>query len=352
MRAAVIRDWQLRVDDIAAPTPGAGQVLTKVLACGICGSDLHLLAHGREQRALGETLNVGLVAEPITMQMFVPERDMVMGHEFCCEVIEIGHGVSNLAVGDIIVSMPLAFDESGLHGIGFSNTYNGGYAEMMVLNEMMGIKVPAGLAPELAALTEPLAVGVHAVAKSRITVGESAIVLGLGPVGLACIAELKMRGIGPVVAADYSPRRRALAVALGADVVVDPRDTTAIDAWRKIDGIRALVIFEAVGVPGMINEAMRVAPRNTRILVVGVCMQPDHIHPMLGIKGELNIQFALGYEPGEFASALCAIAEGKVDLSAWITGTVDIDGVPQAFSDLANPEAHAKILVKPGATNQ
>ena len=347
MRAAVIRDWQLRVDDIDEPTPGPGQVLTKVLACGICGSDLHLLQHGREQRALAEKFSEGLAPEPVSMQMFVPERDMVMGHEFCCEVVELGQGVSNLAVGDVIVSMPVAFDHTGLHGIGFSNTYNGGYAEMMVLNEMMGIKVPAGLPPELASLTEPLAVGVHAVAKSRITTGESAIVIGLGPVGLACIAELKMRGIGPIIAADFSPKRRALAEAMGAHVVVDPRETTAIDAWRSADGIGPVVIFEAVGVPGMINEAMRVAPRNSRILVVGVCMQQDIIHPMLGIKGELNIQFALGYEPTEFAAALEAIADGKVDLSSWITATVDINGVPQAFADLGNPEAHAKILVTP-----
>jgi len=347
MRAAVIRDWQLRVDDIDTPTPGPAQVLTKVLACGICGSDLHLLAHGREQRDMAEKFREGLAPNPVSMQMFVPERDMVMGHEFCCEVVELGPGATRFAVGDVIVSMPVAFDNSGLHGIGFSNTYNGGYAEMMVLNEMLGIKVPAGLPTDLAALTEPLAVGVHAVAKSRIAVGDAAIVLGLGPVGLACIAELRMRGIGPIIAADFSPRRRALAEKLGVDIAVDPRETTAIDAWRKIDGSRPLVIFEAVGVPGMINEAMRVAPKDTRILVVGVCMQQDHIHPMLGIQGELNIQFALGYEPAEFSSALEAIAEGKVDLSSWITGTVNIDGVPQAFTDLANPEAHAKILVKP-----
>ncbi|MTA15022.1 MAG: zinc-binding dehydrogenase, partial [Actinobacteria bacterium] len=236
----------------------------------------------------------------------------------------------------------------GLHGIGFSNRYNGGYAELMVLNELLGIKVPAGLPPELAALTEPLAVGVHAVAKSRIASGDAAIVLGLGPVGLACIAELRMRGIGPIVGADFSPKRRQLAEALGADVVVDPRDTPAIDAWRRIDGQRPLVIFEAVGVPGMIEQAMRMAPKDARILVVGACMQEDRIHPMLGIGRELSIQFVLGYQPDEFARALRAIAEGEVDLSPWLTGTVDIDGVPQAFHDLGNPEAHAKILVRPG----
>ncbi len=121
-----------------------------------------------------------------------------------------------------------------MHALGFSNLYNGGYAEQMVLNEMLGIKVPAGLTARMAALTEPLAVGVHAVAKSRIATGDSAIVLGLGPVGLAVIAELKMRGIGPIVAADFSPMRRALAEQLGADVVVDPNETTAIEAWRKV----------------------------------------------------------------------------------------------------------------------
>jgi len=347
MRAAVIRDWKLRVDDIPAPTPGPGQVLTKVLACGICGSDLHFLAHGRDQREVGAKLNEGLPVDPMGIQLFEPDRDMVMGHEFCCEVVEVGPDCSRLKAGDVVVSMPVAFDTDGLHGIGFSNKYPGGYAELIVLNELMGIKVPAGLPVELAALTEPLAVGVHAVAKSRIHAGESAIVLGCGPVGLACIADLKMRGIGPVIAADFSPKRRALAEALGADSVVDPRRTSAIDAWRAIDGVRQLVIFEAVGVPGMINEAMRVAPRNTRILVVGACMQQDHLYPMLGIGKELNVQFVLGYEPGEFGDALTAISDGRVDLGPWITGTVSIDEVPQAFTDLGNPDAHAKILIKP-----
>jgi threonine dehydrogenase-like Zn-dependent dehydrogenase len=347
MRAAVMRDWQLRVDDIPEPAPGPGQVLTKVLACGICGSDLHLLQHGRQQREISAKLNEGLPEDPMALKMFEPDRDMVMGHEFCCEVLDVGPDVNNLAAGDVIVSMPITFDATGVHALGFSNLYPGGYSELMVINELMGIKVPAGLPVDLAALTEPLAVGVHAVAKSRIVNGESAMVLGLGPVGLACVAELKMRGIGPIVAADFSPKRRSLAEAMGADVVVDPRQTAAIDAWRRVDGVRQLVIFEAVGVPGMINEAMRVAPRNTRIVVVGACMQEDHLYPMLGIGRELNIQFVLGYEPAEFASALTSIADARVDLSPWITGTVGVDDVPQAFADLANPDAHAKILVKP-----
>jgi len=252
-------------------------------------------------------------------------------------------------VGDIVVSMPVAFDAAGVHALGYSNTYNGGYAELMVVNEMLSMKVPGGLPAELAALTEPLAVGIHAVNKSRIAVGDAAIVIGAGPVGLACIADLRMKGIGPIVVADYSAKRRELAALLGADVVVDPRETPAIEAWKRIDGQKPLVIFEAVGVPGMIQQAMAMAPKNARILVVGACMQRDAIHPMLGIGRELNIQFVLGYEPHEFMGSLEAIADGKVDLAPWHTGTVGVDGVPQAFKDLGNPEQHAKILVVPGA---
>ena len=123
-------------------------------------------------------------------------------------------------------------------------------------------------------------------------------------------------GIGPIVAADFSAKRRELAERLGADVVVDPRVTPAIEAWREADGVRTPVIFEAVGVPGMIDQAMRMAPKNARILVVGACMQEDRFHPMLGIGRELSMQFAFGYEPAEFGAALLSIADGKVDLVA------------------------------------
>ena len=294
-----------------------------------------------------DELNADRPPDPMQMTVFEPDRDTVMGHEYCCEVVDLGEGCTNLKVGDIVVSLPVAFDAAGLHPVGFSNIYNGGYAELMVLNEMVGLKVPSGLGADIAAMTEPLAVGVHAVAKSRITNNESAIVLGCGPVGLACIAELKMRGIGPIVAADFSSKRRSLAELLGADVVVDPRVTSAIEAWRATDGVRTPVIFEAVGVPGMIDQAMRIAPKDARILVVGACMQEDRFHPMLGIGRELSLQFALGYEPGEFTAALTSIADGKVDLAPWLTGEVGIDGIPQAFRDLANPEEHAKIMVTP-----
>ncbi len=322
-------------------------MLTRVLSCGICGSDLHMLQHGEESRRLTEELADDEPTDPMALQMFDPGADMVMGHEFCCEVVDVGPGVENLSVGDVVVSMPVAFDDTGAHPLGFSNRYPGGYAEYMVVNEMLAMKVPSGLPHRLAALTEPLAVGVHAVAKSGVAPGDAAIVIGLGPVGLACIAAMKLSGIGPIVGADFSPTRRALAEHLGCDEVVDPNTERAIDAWRRIDGSKPLVVFEAVGVPGMIEQTMRMAPRGSRILIVGACMQEDRIHPMLGVGKELTLQFVLGYEPHEFAASLAAIADERVDLAPLLTGVVTIDGIPQAFADLGDPEAHAKILVEP-----
>lgn len=347
MRATVMRNWELRVDEIETPTAGSGQVLTKVLSCGICGSDLHLLKHGEEARKLSKELEDDLPPDPLRPIVFDPANDMVMGHEFCCEVVELVPDVTNLAVGDVVVSMPVAFDATGLHALGFSNNYPGGYTEFMVVNEMLAMKIPDGLPHRMAALTEPLAVGIHAVAKSRIESGDAALIIGLGPVGLACIASLKMQGIGPIIGADFSPTRRALAEHLGCDEVVDPTVESPIDAWRRVDGKKPLVIFEAVGVPGMIEHVMRLAPKDARLLIVGACMQEDRIHPMLGIGKELSLQFVFGYDPLEFGSALDAIATEKVDLAPLLTGTVSIDGVPQAFTDLGDPDAHAKILVEP-----
>src|SRR4051794_32229461 len=118
MRAAVMRDWKLRVDDVPDPRRGQGQVLGRVLACGICGSDLHMLRHGEESRRLMDELDAERPPDPMQMQVFAPHSDTVMGHEFCCEVVELGPSCDNLKVGDVVVSLPVAFDPTGLHPLG------------------------------------------------------------------------------------------------------------------------------------------------------------------------------------------------------------------------------------------
>jgi threonine dehydrogenase-like Zn-dependent dehydrogenase len=358
MRAAIFRNGEIVVDTIAEPVPGAGQVLVRTLACGICGSDLHARKHARRM---------------VEMSRFFPSRkpmdlsrDVVFGHEFCCEIVDYGPDTQRrLKPGARVCSIPALVTPTGPQGIGYSNDNVGGYAERMLLSEALLLEVPNGLAPLQAALTEPLAVGVHAVAKARIAGNEVPLVIGCGPVGLAVIAALKIKGLHPIVAADYSPARRALATKIGADIVIDPARSQPYASWAEhaamsdtekaarppfqahLPALKPALIFECVGVPGLIQQVFEGAPRDARIVVVGVCMETDRSEPMLGIMKELNVQYVLGYTPEEFAYSLRLIAEGQVDAASLVTATVGIDGVAQAFDDLANPEAHTKIIVEP-----
>jgi threonine dehydrogenase-like Zn-dependent dehydrogenase len=162
-------------------------------------------------RSFGESWRTS-PPEPISQVRMDPALDVVMGHEFCAEVVELGPDCSNVKVGDTVVSMPVAFDPGGLHAVGYSNAFPGGYGELMLLSDLVAMKVPNGLDHRDAALTEPLAVGIHAVVKSKIAPGDAAVVLGCGPVmAFAVIDDLRRRGIEPIVASDFSPARRALA---------------------------------------------------------------------------------------------------------------------------------------------
>ncbi len=342
MRAAVMRGGRIVVDRVPDPEPGPGQVLVRTLACGICGSDLHALHHA--DRMIEVSRDAGL---PATMDL---SKDVVMGHEFCAEILDFGpNTLRTLKAGDRVCSMPIVFHPGGVAPVGYSNDFPGGYGERMVLTEPMLLRVPDDLPTHAAALTEPMAVGLHAVARAKLGKGDVPLVIGCGPVGLAVVAALALRGVEPIVASDYSPRRRALARHLGAHAVVDPAETPAVEAWRKEAGARSAVIFECVGVPGLLHEIMRTAPPASRVVVAGVCMENDAIVPMLGIYKELNIQFVLGYTPEEFAETLRALAEGRIDTAPLITGHVGVEGVADAFETLGRPDEHAKILVEPGA---
>lgn len=343
MRAAVARDGQLRIDEVADPVPGPMEALVAVKACGICGSDLHALHFADDMVAMG--------AEMGGPPMFDPTHDYIMGHEFTAEVLELGPQTdgSPVQVGDLVTSLPIALTLTGMEPVGaYSNTYNGGYAELMRLTAGMCMKVPNGLDHRRAALTEPMSVGRHAVTRAGVTQAESGVVLGAGPVGLAVVAELKRLGVETIVVSDFSPRRRSVALAMGATVAVDPASELPMDAWTAADGKTTPVIFDAIGVPGTLELAIKTAPAMGRVCIVGSCMQPDTVKPLLAQVKQLTLMFSFAYEPFDFADTLRAIAEGEIDVTPMITGTCGIDGVPAAFDALGRPEEHVKILVEPG----
>jgi 2-desacetyl-2-hydroxyethyl bacteriochlorophyllide A dehydrogenase len=346
VRAAVAHSGQIVVEDVDEPVPGEGQVLVSSLACGICGSDLHMLD------VLG---TLGPDAPPL-----------VFGHEFCAEILDHGPGTDRRnapAPGTRVCAVPYATGPAGPELIGYSARFPGGFAERLVVDAERLLPVPDGLATEHAALTEPLAVGVHAVATARLVPGAPALVVGCGPIGLAVIAALKARGHGPIVAADFSPARRARAERLGADVVVDPADHSPYERWTQLGaaplpssplleasvGPRppAPVVFECVGVPGILQQVIDGAPLHAHVVVVGVCTQPDSIQPAVAITKELSLDFVFAYRPAEVAESLRLLATGAVDPAALVTGSVGLDEIDAAFTRLRHPDDDVKVLVTP-----
>jgi threonine dehydrogenase-like Zn-dependent dehydrogenase len=379
MRAVACADTKLAVVELPDPSADRGQLVLDVLRCGICGSDLHAREHCD---GLAE------VMEELDYDGFMrTSSSTVLGHEFVGEVVERGRGTRReFREGANVVSFPLVRRGRDVHPIGLSPLAPGGYAERVLVEQSMSFVVPNGLSPDVAVLTEPMAVALHAVNKSDVSKKDVAIVLGCGPVGLAVISWLKARGVRTIVASDLSAGRRALASASGASMVVDPtaespygvaagKHTTSapdlfrlavgsMDQLRRVPGWRHVfrvadalgaatpsgpVVFECVGVPGMIESVVSSAPLASRVVVVGVCMGGDSFRPSMAINKELDLRFVLCYTPLEFRDTLHALADGEVDATALVTGTVGLDGVANAFEALGDPERHAKILIDPAS---
>ncbi|WP_111859299.1 zinc-binding dehydrogenase [Acinetobacter sp. CFCC 10889] len=379
MKSVVCQNAELTIESLAPLVPSKGQVLLEVIRCGICGSDLHMQHNCDHMHNL---------AAKVGFQGLARNSDkFVMGHEFCGKILDYGPKTRKKFKTDTLVcAMPLLqLDELGYQSTGLSPNASGGYAEQILVQSSLMFEVPNGLDADNAAMTEPMAVALHAVRRSRIKNSEPAIVIGCGPVGLGIILMLKAAGVKKVIASDYSANRRKLAERCGADVVIDPAQNSPFEnwkelgllgdagaalnmgmdiftkvqatgmpwwhAWRVADKLGALpkrpVIFECVGVPGILQYIIDGAPLFSKIVGVGVCMQSDRIEPALAINKEIEMQFVLGYTPLEFRDALHMIAEGKIDCSPLITGIVGLDGVTNAFSALRDPEKHAKILINP-----
>jgi threonine dehydrogenase-like Zn-dependent dehydrogenase len=355
MRAAVTRDGQLVVGEVTDPVPSSGHVVVRSLSAGICGSDLH---------ALGDFAHFTSLMDSVGVPALDATADCVFGHEFCAEIVEHGPDTAGtLPVGTRVCSVPILLGPTGVEQIGYSNHYPGALAEHLVLQELLLLPVPDALDTDTAALTEPLAVGEHAVGLAGLGEGQPCLVVGCGPVGLAVIAALKGRGHGPVLAADLSPTRRRLAEAFGADVVLDPAEGSPHERWSDYGVPRTVmerigasmlggtvadpVIFEAVGVPGMLQSLIAEAPPHSRIVVVGVCMHTDSIEPFMAVTKEMELRFSFGYTPDEFAATLARLAAGLPGAEQLVTATVDLAGTPGAFATLRTPGEHGKILVKP-----
>jgi threonine dehydrogenase-like Zn-dependent dehydrogenase len=343
MRAAVMRGDRFEVEERAMPVPQAGEVLVKVRACGICGSDLHYFHHIDSMIE-----NVRALGAPTDAMERTVREGPVLGHEFVCEVVDFGVETERrLEAGQRVCSMPFLMRDGAPLLIGSTPEASGAYAEYMVLNEALLLPVDEAIPDDGAAWVEPLGIAVHAVNKALMTPQDVAVIVGCGPIGLATIAVLKARGVAHIVASDLSPKRRALAATMGATRVVDGASESVVAAAQTDAPGAPMVIFENTGASRMLHRLVLEAPQNARIIGTGIPAGEESFIPMLAISKELQLTFVIFYTAEEFAEALSLVRSRAFDWRPLVTGKVGLEGVTQAFADLSDPERHAKILIEP-----
>ncbi len=335
MRAVVVAGpRRLAVEEVPDPRPEPGQVVLRVAACGICGSDLHVHQAG-----------------------FLPAGS-IMGHEFAGEVVE---GAGGLRTGERVCALPTLSCgrcERCREGLGvYCKTQRalglgqapGAYAEYVAVAAHEVVRLPGGVDAERGALVEPLAVGLHAVAVARVRPGETCLVIGAGPIGIAIALWARHLGAREVIVSERAPGRRALAERLGATRVVDPEreELAAVLAGIAPDG--ADVVFEAVGARGLIQECVDRVRFRGRVVVAGVCITPDTIQPGLAVLKEASVHFVLAYERRDFERTVELLERRELDPTALITDRIGLAAVPAAFDALERPSAQGKVLVLPGS---
>ncbi len=324
----------LVIEALADPVPNAGELLLKVGRCGICGTDLHM-TDGHAQT--------------------FPENS-VIGHEFAGEVVAVGPGVSGYRTGDFVAAMPVVgcghcgscrsgepmWCKQGLIGI------SGGFGQYAIAKAHASIKLPQTLSLSDGALVEPLAVGLHGVALAKLQPGARVLVQGAGAIGLAAAYWSRRLGAGRIAVTARSNRGEPFAMQLGADRFL----VAGADQQEQLDtalGGPPDVVFECVGVPGMVAQAInRVRPRGT-VVILGNCMLPDTFYPAQAMFKQVCIQGSMVYSLREFETVAEVLDAGHIEPRMMITDTVSYAALPEAFEALRQPTRQCKVMIDPWA---
>lgn len=341
MKAAYFENGVVRVGEQPDPVPGKGQALVRTHSCGLCASDQHFLKGGHNVIELSRRLG-GPYAALDYARPFVP------GHEYVGEVLDYGPGSRRtVKPGRKVTSVPVMMQGGGHAVIGYSHECPGGFGELMLLDEDIIIEVPDDLDDDHAAMVEPLAVGLEHARRGRPDQNDAALVLGCGAIGLGVIAGLKLMGVAPIVAADFHASRRELALAMGAHIAVDPREISPYAPLPDFGNRRVNLIYECVGLPGMLQQIIEAAPFDGRIVMGGYCMEQEQLFVFAAQNKRLNVQFASGEEPQDMALALRSIADGTIDVTSWLGDRIGLSGVADAIAGMSAPQAPVRTVVDP-----
>lgn len=340
MRALVFRGvgQPLSLETVDDPTPGEGEVVLRVGRCGICGTDLHRT----EQN------------------MWTCRPPVVLGHEFAGEIVAVGKGAEHLRTGMRVTALPYIGCGKCRFCLAGNPHYcptrlnagceelHGGYAEYVKVGAGSCVPLPAALSITDGALVEPLAVGLHGVKRAGVQPGERVLVIGAGPIGLAAAYWARRAGASRIAMSASSNRRQAIAEQMGATAFITGGDDRAFPGMiSEALGGPADVVLECVGVPGMIQRALGCVGMRGRVVVLGVCMQPDMIVPLAGLAKESDIRFSVVYDVDEFRTCVDALDAGDVSPRAMVTDTVSLADAPDMFEALRHRSHQCKVMVSP-----
>jgi 2-desacetyl-2-hydroxyethyl bacteriochlorophyllide A dehydrogenase len=343
MKAAVFKGVEdLRVEEVPEPQPGPDDVVVAVSAVGVCGSDLHTYLHGS----------------------FV-QPGQIMGHEFAGEVVAAGEDVQGVAVGDRLTASPLVPCHDcprcaeGRYNLcaaawtqGLAYGRPGAFAErIMIPRPVPGQNVfPLGddISDEAGALVEPLAVGVHAVKLAGHVEGATALVLGLGTIGLQVVQALRARGIGRVIGVDLSALRIEAAGKLGAEARDGSPGLDAALAEPLATGDEIDVVFECSGVPALANAAIERVRAGGTIVVLALFDDPVTFDPTVLVQKEIRLQGSIAYTGEDFADAVEMIRTGQAQSDPLITHREALDDISEAFGVQLEKDRSIKVLLTPG----
>jgi 2-desacetyl-2-hydroxyethyl bacteriochlorophyllide A dehydrogenase len=341
MKAAYIENGVVAVGEMPEPVPVQGQALVRTHSCGMCASDQHFLHAGQNVIDLSKKFGGPYAALDFS-------RPFVPGHEYVGEVIDYGPGSRRpVKAGRRVTSVPVMRNAGGHAVIGFSHDCPGGFGELMLLDENALIEIPGDLDDDLAAMTEPLAVGLEHARRGKPTKEDVALVLGCGAIGLGVIAGLKLMGIAPIIAADFHQSRRDVAIAMGADLAIDPREFSPYDPLPDLGNRRASVVYECVGQSGMLPRIIAAVGFEARIVMGGYCMEAEQFYVFAAQNKRLTVIFAGGEEQQDMDLALRSIADGKIDVGTWLSPRIGLSEVATAIDQISGPLAPIRTVVDP-----
>ena len=347
MRAAVFHgNRDLRLESVPDPEAGAGDVKLRVLYNGICGSDLHEYYDG--------PMTTRTTAHPLTGV----KNPVIFGHELCGEVVALGAGVTDLAIGDLVAVEPLETCGRCLYcGLGQYNHcplvafhgYNragGGLAQYTVVKRRMAHRLPPGVTAMQGALIEPLGIAWHTANRCRVESGQTVAIHGAGPIGIGVFLALKRRGVETIIV-DPSPTRRAALQRLGARTLLDPSACDPVEAVRDLTGGRgAHASVDAAGVPKAFHAMLHGTRVDGTAVVVAIHHHAVQIPPFDLLMPEVYVT-GVAMSVDAFPSVIAEMASGGYPLDGWVE-TIPFDGIlEQGFERLRRQEG-MKILVDVG----